>query len=314
MVATPIKHVIQSLVSLAQHPKSAHHSDGRLLVGAFAAEKWPTERWRELLDGLAKAGHTAYFMPHFLEITKSPLYLPMVDAACVWGGNHMNQFPTIRNFSRLLRTLGKGWVAPIWPQDFRPKSFWFAEAENSRLYRAGWAEAMETRAEAVIISTWNDYSEHSEIRPSTGIQYAFYDLTAFFIEWFKIGAPPAIQRDVLYYFHRIETTQSGRTGSAQPKRYSNRFSEPEVNQIELLAFLTKPGRLEIETAKQTVSVIADAGISSVRAPLASGRPRFRLFRDTFPKISFESAFQIRDTSLYQDLLYRGGSSSRPPVE
>jgi hypothetical protein len=58
---------------------------------------------------------------------------------------------------------------------------------------------------------------------------------------------------------------------------------------------------------------APAGITSLRMPLAPGRPAFALRRDGRDVISFESAFDIRTKAPFQDLLYRGGSSTRPPV-
>jgi hypothetical protein len=169
----------------------------------------------------------------------------------------------------------------------------------------------------VNICTWNDYSEGSEIRPSTSIQYAFYDLASFYIAWFKGGTMPRITEDVLYYFHRIESTEGTTIGTAQPFRFStgllNRFSDPICNEIELLAFLKEPGEIEIVTAKGSNRLKAKAGITSFRTPLVPGKVRFQIKRDNNAVLSLASAFEIRETSRYQDLLYHAGSSSRAPI-
>ena len=54
-------------------------------------------------------------------------------------------------------------------------------------------------------------------------------------------------------------------------------------------------------------------MTSFKVPLASGRPAFRLLRDGRASVALKSAFEIADKVVYQDMLYRGGSSSRLPV-
>jgi hypothetical protein len=176
---------------------------------------------------------------------------------------------------------------------------------------------MEIDSDAVNICTWNDYSEGSEIRPSTSIQYAFYDLSAFYIAWFKSGVMPPVTEDVLYYFHRIESTEAPGTGTAQPFRFSvgflNRFSDPVCNDIEVLAFLKEPGEIEIVTAKGSSRLKAKSGITSFRTPLVPGKVSFQINRGNTTVLSLVSAFEIRETSRYQNLLYHAGSSSRAPI-
>jgi len=89
--------------------------------------------------------------------------------------------------------------------------------------------------------------------------------------------------------------------------------EPPRDEIELLAFLAAPGVLEIEVAGKAERKEAPAGVTSFKVPLASGRPGFRLLRDGRAAVTLKSAFEIADKVAWQDLLYRGGSSSRLPV-
>jgi hypothetical protein len=85
------------------------------------------------------------------------------------------------------------------------------------------------------------------------------------------------------------------------------------DEIELLAFLTAPGRLQVDVGGSAASINAPAWITSFRVPLREGRPRFRLSRGRGTVIDFKSAFVISNHIRHQDLLYRGGSSSRPPL-
>lgn len=309
----PLEDLVDALTTIAKRSPIARTSDGRLILGAFAPEKWPVARWKGLLTGLAAKGEIVYFAPSFLSASEAAAYLPLTDAASIWGGNRASQFPAITKFAGVLRALGKGWIAPIWPQDFRPKDLWFAEANNSGLFRRGWERAIEIDSDAVAIATWNDYSEGSEIQPSTSIQYAFCDLTKFYASWYKEQKRPRIVKDVLFYFHRVEWTDSPSTGSLQPSQFARRFADSASNEVELLGFLTRPGRLEIETRSGIARVDATEGITSLRAPIALGRPLFRLIRNEKAEISFSSAYEVREKSSYQDLLYHGGSSDRSPV-
>jgi hypothetical protein len=314
---TPVDLIAAAVLKLAENPSVARHSDGRLLLGAFAPEQWEIGRWKAVLQKLAAGGQKVYFFPTFLDVAKVFEFLDLIDGASMWGVDRLSEIKRLKEVARQVKQAGKAWASVVWPQDFRPKDRWFAESCNSELFRASWQAAIEVDSDVVNICTWNDYSEGSEIRPSTSIQYAFYDLASFYIAWFKGGTMPRITEDVLYYFHRIESTEGTAIGTAQPFRFStgllNRFSDPICNEIELLAFLKEPGEIEIVTAKGSNSLKAKAGITSFRTPLVPGKVSFQIKRGNKPVLSLASAFEIRETSRYQDLLYHAGSSSRAPI-
>jgi glycosyl hydrolase family 71 len=308
---TPVDPIVSTIIDAAKNPRISRHSDGRLLLGAFAPESWGVDRWSAILNGLASGGCKVFFVPTFLDYRKTFDYIGLIDGASMWGVDRIGEIEILERVGRMVKAAGKTWASVVWPQDFRPHNRWFSEAGNSELFRRSWQSAININSDIVNICTWNDYSEGSEIRPSTSIQYAFYDLAAYYIKWFQTSVMPEIENEVLYYFHRIESTNASGTGTNQPFRFSNRSFERTRNDIELLAFLTGPGKIEITTAAGTKSLNAPAGITSLLSPLVPGKPRFRLVRENKPVIAFESAFEIRDTSLYQDLLYHAGSSSRP---
>ncbi len=290
-------------------------SDGRLIISAFMADAWPAAFWRRMFDAFAARGIRTAFIPMFLDLSRaSDDYLSMTDVVSRWTGNHLGGIRHFASYGRRSVARGKPWMAPIFPQDCRPKDFWYAEAGGSDVFRAGWMAAIEGNAAMADILTWNDYSESSEIRPSTGIQYGFYDLAAYYIAWFKTGTPPAIRRDALYYFHRVQPTDGPELGKRQPRPMTMKYGLGPRNEIELLAFLTEPARLEIETTEGITARDVPAGIQILKANLADGRPTFRLTRKNQVIIELQSAFTIRSSSDYQDLLYRSGSSIRAPVD
>lgn len=314
---TSVDLIAGAVLKLAENPSIARHSDGRLLLGAFAPEQWEIGRWKAILQRLSSGGEKVYFFPTFLDVARVFEFIDLIDGASMWGVDRLSEIRRLKRVAKQIKQAGKAWASVVWPQDFRPKNRWFAESRNSELFRASWQAAMDVDSDAVNICTWNDYSEGSEIRPSTSIQYAFYDLASFYIAWFKSGAMPRVTEDILYYFHRIESTEAAGTGTAQPFRFStgflNRLFDPACNDIELLAFLKEPGEIEIVTAKGSHSLKAKSGITSFRRPLVAGKVSFRINRGNNTVLSLASAFEIRETSRYQDLLYHAGSSSRAPI-
>ena len=204
---------------------------------------------------------------------------------------------------------GKIWVAPVWSQDFRPKDEWFVEARNSETFRLGWEHAIGSNCKLVNILTWNDYSEGSEIRPSTSIRYFFHDLTAFFAHRFKFGAAPEITNEVLFYSHRIHLVDLTKiSGQRRPFRVT--YGPVPTNEIEVVAFLNSTGQVVIHTGEQISAFDVPGGISSVRTPAHFGTPRFQLMRNGVSIIEFVSQFEILESAEYQDMLYHGGSSAR----
>lgn len=307
--------VADGILRVASHPSVFRTSDGRLVLSSFAAERKPVEWWKQLFAKLAASGVKVYFVPVFMGYKDEvAAFAPISEGLSDWGRRNVNGADVTLGAAAQAHGLGKIWMAPVASQSSRPKSLKYWEAGGSQSYRENWQLAIDDGADWAQIITWNDYGEATEIAPSTGTQYATYDLSAYYIAWFKTGKQPPITRDVLYYYHRIMPTTAQGDPSLQSAPFEIQGGQPAQNSIELLAFLTAPGTLEIDIGGKTYQQRAPAGITSFKAPLAAGRPQFRLVRDGSTVIDFESAFDIRDKVEFQDFLYRAGSSSRPPVE
>jgi hypothetical protein len=176
------------------------------------------------------------------------------------------------------------------------------------LFRTAWEIAIGKAAEAVSITTWNDYSEGSEVRPSLATQSGFSDLAAYFISYFKRGVPPRIVRDAIYYFHRIEAPREPGIGIGQSRKLALRGTALPSNLVEAVALLKEPGDVLIRSSEGTRHEVQPMGLSSLTVPLTPGRPSFGLSRRGRDLLSFESAFEIRSSMSCEDFLYHAGSS------
>lgn len=301
--ATP-EHVAAVISQIRTHPNILRR-DGKLVLGCFRIESWPVDKIKQML---ALIGEPVFYVPHFLDWSFYPAYKDVIQGVAVWRGNNYNEYPAIGALAKQVKADGKAWAAPIWAQDVRHhvqggRRFW--ESRGSYLWRTSWQQAIDLGADFAFITTWNDYAEGHHVQPSLNIQYLWADLCSYYAAWFKTGEAPKIVRDVLYYVHRIERTDAPTQGSP---RMTNQC-QPDYNDIELLGFLTAPGTLQINGVPLNVP----EGIQSYRVPFAVGKSAFKLIRDGKEVISFASNFTTRATSPFQDLLYRGGSNTRPSV-
>lgn len=298
---------------LAAHPSAFHLPDGRLVVAPFNAQEQSATWWKGWLAQMKAAQVQIAFVPVFQGwhgYAKD--FAPISHGFSDWGWRSPKAQASWRKTAGLAHSSVKIWMAPVAPQDMRPKSLTYTEAGNSENFRVMWENAILGGADWVQLITWNDYSEHTHVAPSVGTQTAFYELCAYYTLWFKSGRPPPVARDAIYYFHRRQFTTAQPDSAKQPKTFARAAgSDPALNEIEMLALLTAPGTLEIESAGKTQHLEAKAGMTSFRVPLAEGQPVFRLRRAGRVAITLTSAFPVSNHADYQDLLYYAGSSLQP---
>lgn len=307
--------VASAIATLARHPAIMRTADGRMMLSAFYPERYTALAWRRFLGQLAALGVPVSFTGILLSFRRTPDdLLRLMERVAEWGVATESALPAVAGHATRARQLGLGWGMPVWPQDFRPKDGWFAESRNSAVFRASWQQAMASDADFVHIVTWNDYSEGSEIRPSTGIQHGFYDLAAYYARWYRSGHAPPVTQDVLYYVHRVQAAAQPPAGLRQGARFHLKFGERPIDEIELIAFLKAPGEIAIEIGGHVTRRAAPAGITVLRAPLRPGQPVFWLTREGREIVRTASPFPVMATAEYQDLLYRAGSSARPPLQ
>jgi hypothetical protein len=280
--------------------------DGAMLVGTWSYEKCAPAHWQAMKDSLADAGLPAHLMciahPGFRQVVSAAH-----DGACdSWGdwGTRTYTADPAEPLTALARAGDERRVKAV-PTTFNHQDAddgrgW--ESRGSELMRRSWETAIAADVEIAQIVTWNDVMEGSAMTPSTGRQFAFYDMAAYYIAWFKAGTPPPIARDALYYVHRKHLV---------PANYPFRGAAVQ-NLIEVVAFLTAPGTIEIVTDAGVTRHDVPAGVHAVHAPMpAAGRPHFRLVRDGRPVLAFDSQFPVTPWQEdFQDAQYRAGGSLR----
>jgi hypothetical protein len=308
-----------TMIALSQYPAAFRLADGRLVISPFDSEKVSSALWGQWLTMMRNSGVDVAFVPLFQGWRDYASDYQSISAGFAdWG---TASAVAAQQDSWRLAPIDAHQFLPIWMAPVRPQVFWpcnysYWESGGSLLYRKTWTTAILGKADWVQILTWNDYAESTQVAPSTQTQHAFHDLTAYYVTWFKTGKMPTITRDVIYYFHRLQHTMAVPDWSQQaaPMRFRKEWSpEARRDQVEVVAFLKEPGTVEIRTGGAPQSFSGNTGQNFFTVPIAEGRPSFRLLRKGGRVLDFQSAFTISNSILYQDLMYRGGSSSRTPV-
>lgn len=300
--------MVPAIETLASKPSVYHLADGRLVLCPYYPNAQTPLWWQQQLTTLANAGIRVALIPVFQGWqTQIKAYSNFVYGVSDWGVSNADDVYNRGQSADKIHAISRLWMAPIRPQDFRPKDFLDFESHNTELFRKMWEIAINEHADWAQVITWNDYSEGSEIEPSTQIGTVFYDLCAYYTTWFKLGRPPKILHDAIYYTYRIERTSEKPDLHLQGKVFSISGSRA-YNEIELLGFLTAPGVLEIEINGQIFRKVVDRGIQVFRVPLIVGKPIFRLIRNSQTVLACDGAWQVTDNISYQNLLYHGGKN------
>jgi hypothetical protein len=307
--------VIQVIQTLAAHPAAFKHN-GKVVVAPYLAEHQTPTWWQdEVLDEL---GFDVVFWPVFQgwsnDLAQYPGFVSMSYGVSDWGSHNPTGANNILGAAATAQGMGLKWMGPVNPQSMRPRHLLYSETRGSETFLNFWNSAIAGGADWVQIVTWNDQGEGTTIVPSTRTTHAFYDLAAYYTAWFKMDAAPTITRDTIYAFYRSQSTDAAfDVGNPQTEAFTHFPSHilPE-NEIELLAFLTAPAKLQITIGGQTyTSPTMDAGVRHFRVPLAEGTPIFRIRRGGGVVHDMEGWFVIENDGLQvQNLLYNAMSSRR----
>jgi len=257
-------------------------ADGYHHVSVFLCESWTPSQWQAVIDILESTtyGYKIKFVPCFNNYSyiSSGAYDSVADGYALWGNRSPAANPVATAASRAasIHARGKLWVQPVSVQDCRPSQYIYDEAANTENLRATTECAIASHADWIQVTTWNDYSEGTQIAPSRDHGTSILDLVGMHIHKIKTGAFPAITADRLILTHRKHFYADSQTyvppGGVDAIRYMKlrSGSTPARNTLEVAAILTAPGTLTIRSGLEATTRDAPAGISFHTVPLSPG--------------------------------------------
>ena len=273
-----VDQIVDITATLTTCPASYRLADGRYLFVPFAPMNETPAYWAEVQKKLAARGIRLAFVPDLLGqyAQQAAEWAPISAGMTFWGWKDLTQASSAATVAaeHKAASLVPFWMQPIATQDDRPAASLVWEAGNTQLLRTLWSQAIEAKYPYAHLITWNDYGEGTEFAPSSGSQFVFYDLSAYYIEQFKTGRPPPITADAIYYTYRPEMFDPHRPAAPGDKPMQSPGPTPISNEVEMVAMLRAPATLRIQLAGQTVNANVGAGLLGVADASTAGHAEF----------------------------------------
>jgi formylglycine-generating enzyme required for sulfatase activity len=284
------------------HPNQFRY-EGKAVISGWAGRP---EAYAESIQKIKADGYDICFVP-FVFTPKSALanspesFLRLMD-----GQSHLDglfYFAASDNIAdtiaqnamgrRMMQYLGKLYMAGICPAYNSSSLRDFRGAEG---YGAIWEGIIQDDADWVEITTWNDYSEDSNLmayRWKDGLSKELYDrdeslldVTAYYSAWYKSGTQPKITQDKLYYTYRnrskwLRKSWDQGTGQWVDHAISNPYDQAHDDVCDFVyatTFLTAPADLTIRIGETQKAFAMPAGIGHALLPMSPGVPHFTITR------------------------------------
>lgn len=304
------------IASIANSPALYRLGDGRLVISPFAPEIQGTTWWSNFINILqSKYGIPLAFVPTFLDYhANAAAFAPLSYGFSNWGPRSSTGANTAETAAYMgafrddAHSRGKIWMQPVAVQDNRPHTGMYWEANNTENLRTTWSAAIDG-ADWVQIPTWNDYTENTQVSPSTHIGWGPLDIISYYLTQFKLGAAPPLVRDVVYLSHRIQPYNLLPTNQTQLMSL-NPSSAPARDTIEILSFLKYAATITVVAGEDHYTYTAPAGVFAKTYPLAFGSIYVRASLGDRVLADISSRFPIVSRRATQDLQYYFVSSGR----
>jgi hypothetical protein len=197
-----------------------------------------------------------------------------------------------------------------------------------------WEGAIRDRANWIQLVTWNDWGEATYVAPfgprsqtefSKGhwgkllSHTSYLDASRYYIDWFKSGKKPAIERDSLYYFYRLHPRSvAAKVNSLIPMKSVAGMADAlsgapsGANELQdkvfVSCFLRAPAKLTISSGKAQQAFDLDSGVQHVSMPFAPGKQRFVLARNGATIFDKTGEHEISATDRSSNFNYFAGSA------
>jgi len=180
---------------------------------------------------------------------------------------------------------GSEWVQPLYYQ-YENVNWGGNRFENGTdKLRENWRAVRESGSRLIQFVTWNDYTENTLLAPGTETRYTFYDLTDYYVKWWKTGKEPAADHDRIYLTYRKYPKGA--------KVFPFQTKQPDAGGVlEVLTILPTPGHIKLPGRSEEYD--APAGLSVKQFPNAPGPVIAELIRDGKTVIRLESPEPITD--------------------
>lgn len=280
--------------------------------------------WTDVLDRVASAGAPRPLLwPCYVATWDASPQAGSFDEVAEghgrWGEPYVagydHESGTVDAVTTCREAYRKPWMGFVMRQVDKPKAGSTWDSHGTRALATQWEAwiAAGDDCPVVHLPTWDDFSEGTQIAPSTTSGAAWADLTAVFSMWYKLGQLPEIVRDGLYLSSRrmIVGHDDNRFPATQSQVPSLYGTSPQSNMVEVRVFATAPATLRVFRDEElTGEFTVKAGMSSHDVPAQLGHPSAELVRDGDVVARVVGPVTIGTDHQADDRLYHLASSLR----
>ena len=292
---------------------AVYKRSGKVVLSPFRTEVKSASWWKGTLAQLKARGVKVFFMPQFLNLsairtskTKSA-WDKISSGYTDWGSRTPQK---VSSPASALHKAKKIWMHPVAVQDARPKAQVYWEAGNSATLRATWTNAIKSKADLVMLLTWNDYSEGTAFAPSLRHGYSLLDLNSYYLSWYRTGKAPKVARETVFISHRVHSyTLAPSLGYPNVMKPLGGYAPRDT--IEVVTTLKKAAEVRILVdGSRYVTYKAKAGVYVKTVGLRTGQISAQFVRSGKVLGTAATGEAVVSTRPVQDLDYRFASSRR----
>jgi hypothetical protein len=197
------------------------------------------------------------------------------------------------DIARAVREAGAEWSGPggmHQKENILPGGGEIFMPRGTERLRGVWADMIRDQASLLQLVTWNDYTENTNLAPAFNTRYTIYDLTGYFIDWWRRGEPPVPEQDRVY----LTYAKYPRDARGWPFRIGVRSDR----RLEVLTILTEPATVRLPGRE--IRYQAPAGLHVADFPVTPGPVSAEVVRDGAVVVRLESPEPITDRPFRED--------------
>ena len=292
---------------------AVYKRSGKVVLSPFHTEVKSASWWKGTLAQLKAKKVKVFFMPQFLQLSairtsKTKAAWDKISSGYTDWGSRTPQ--KVASPVSALHKAKKIWMQPVAVQDARPKAQVYWEAGNTGTLRATWTNAIKSKADLVMLLTWNDYSEGTSFAPSLRHGYSLLDLNAYYLSWYRTGKAPKIARETMFISHRVHSYKL-KPSLGYPKVMTLTGSYAARDNIQVVTMFNKSTQVRILVGgSRYVTYTAKAGLYVKTVGLRTGLISAQMVRSGKVVGSVTTGEPVVSSRGVQDLDYRFASSRR----
>jgi glucan endo-1,3-alpha-glucosidase len=305
--------IVNMVESYANRTNSFRYQ-GKIVLSSYGhndvpSAGWPGMDWTNAILGkLRQDGYPVFFIPYFFSDPVEELpnsidatnvlnkYAGILDGLFDFavGGELEDTIASNAQYAYVVNQSGKVSMTSVYPNYWGCVQYTIGRRYYESLGGEGtelqWDQLIGYSPDWVEIVTWNDFNESTYVSPAINPgQYpqsasissprrnthaGYLELSKYYITWYKSGSQPAIDRDALFYFYRIQPRDLMITNDI-PVTWIAQYVQDE---LFLTTMLKSPARLVVTSGGVRTEYEQASGISHVRVPFQVGAQTFELWR------------------------------------